>query len=613
MAGLLDGRVAIVTGAGGGIGRSVAEQLGAMGASVVVNDIGGAVDGSGASGGPAEDVATAIRESGGQAVANLESVVNMSGGENLVQCALDNYGKLDIVVTAAGILRDRMIFNMSEEEWDDVIAVHLKGTFTIVKHASILMRQQRSGRIVTFSSESGMIGFAGQANYGAAKSGIGGFTKVVARDLGKYGVTANCIVPRADTRMVATIPDSVKQQMAESGFDMGDPNASRAPADVAPMAGFLASDYAATVNGQVFLVHGGTIGLMSQPRIYRSIFNPGGGFSVPGVDKMASRHLLKGPGEFAPDAPNAGTLSEGDDSLDGKVAIVTGGGRGIGASVAKTLAAQGAKVVVNDIGADLDGSGGDIGPAAQVVADIKESGGEAVVSYDSVTEYETGENLVQTALDEFGRLDIVVTPAGILRDRMIFNMSEEEWDAVIDVHLKGTFNVVRHASVLFRQQKSGRIITFSSVSGLYGASGQANYGAAKDGIAGLTRVVAKDLAKYGVTVNSISPGAATRMTDSVPDSTRALRQKGQIAPPEGILTREAEDIAPVVAWLSSDAALGVTGQVFHVAGNLVGLMSNPETVKTMNKDGRWTVDEIAAMFPATLGMELLNPKPSEQE
>ena len=611
MADLLEGRVAIVTGAGSGIGKAVALQLGEMGAKVVVNDMGGAVDGSGESTGPAEETAAAIRAAGGEAVANTRSVTEMATGEGLVQQAIDEFGGLDIVVTAAGILRDRMIFNMTEEEWDDVIAVHLKGTFTLVKHAAILFRQQKSGRIITFSSESGLIGFAGQANYGAAKAGIGGFTKVVSRDLGKYGVTANCIVPRAQTRMIATIPDAIKEQLAASGIDMGPEGASMEPEDIAPMVGFLASDYADTVNGQIFLVHGGTIGLMSQPRIYRSIFNPPGRFDIRDIDKLAPAYLLKGAGDYAPETPSAGSLKEVEKALEGKVAIVTGSGRGIGAGVAKLLAAEGAKVVVNDIGASLDGVGLDETPAARVVAEIGEEGGDAVVSYDSVSEYAAGERIVQTALDNFGRLDIVVTPAGILRDRMIFNMSEEEWDAVIAVHLKGTFNVVRPASILFRQQQSGRIITFSSVSGLFGSSGQANYGAAKDGIAGFTRVVAKDLAKYGVTANSISPGANTRMTESVPDATRAMRRKGQMQPPEGILTRDPGDVAPMVAWLASDAAQGVTGQVFHCAGNTVGLMSTPATIKSMNKDGRWSVDEIATVFPSTLGHELANPRPPD--
>ena len=220
----------------------------------------------------------------------------MEGGEAIVQSALDSFGKLDIVVTCAGILRDRMLFNMTEQEWDSVIAVHLKGTFTVVKHAAILFRQQRSGRIITFSSESGLIGNSGQANYGAAKSGIAGFTKVVARDMGRYGVTANSIAPRANTRMTADIPSAASQIRAAQGVAAieGEEDLEAAdPDDVAPFTVFLASDYAANVNGQTFLVYGGVVSLMSQPRGERSIFNGEGRWDLEKLAPLARNYLTK--------------------------------------------------------------------------------------------------------------------------------------------------------------------------------------------------------------------------------------------------------------------------------------------------------------------------------
>ena len=296
MAEMLNGKVAIITGAGRGIGRGIAMKMAAEGASVVVVDPGVNVDGSGADTSVAGQVVEEIKAAGGNAVACMESVTTMDGGEKIVQTAVDSFGKLDIVVTCAGILRDRMIFNMAEDEWDDVIAVHLKGTFTVVKNAAILMRQQRSGRIITFTSESGLIGNSGQANYGAAKSGIAGFTKVVAKDMGRYGVTVNSIAPRASTRMIADIPGSAAEIRARSGVapisgeeDLADLN----PDHIAPFVCYLATDFAENINGQIFLVYGDTISLVSQPRPQKSIYEPEGTWDLEKLAPMARDVLTK--------------------------------------------------------------------------------------------------------------------------------------------------------------------------------------------------------------------------------------------------------------------------------------------------------------------------------
>ncbi len=298
--------------------------------------------------------------------------------------------------------------------------------------------------------------------------------------------------------------------------------------------------------------------------------------------------------------------------LEGRVAIVTGAGRGIGRGVALLMAEEGAKVVVNDYGVAVDGTQPSEGPAADVAEEIRAAGGTAVPNFDTVATVEGGENMIRQALDEFGRLDIIVCVAGILRDRMIFNLTEEEWDAVIAVHLKGHYCVTKPASIIFRQQRSGRIITFTSGSGLRGSSGQANYGAAKAGIAGFTRVVARDLGRYGVTCNSISPGAQTRMTATVPQSARQARESRGIASaprPAAVVERSPEQVAPMVAYLSTDDAWNINGQIFAVSGGTVSLLYHPTPFRTIFKDGTWTVEELRSVVPAQLMQSVENPAP----
>src|SRR5262245_21881483 len=285
--------------------------------------------------------------------------------------------------------------------------------------------------------------------------------------------------------------------------------------------------------------------------------------------------------------------------LEGRAAVVTGAGRGIGRAIAELLAAEGAAVVVNDLGGAVDGTGASRGAADEVVDAIRSRGGRAVASYDSVADFAAAERIVGTAVKEFGAIDILVNNAGILRDRMLFNMSEEEWDAVIAVHLKGTFNCTRHATRYMRERRSGRIISISSSSGVYGNSGQANYGAAKDGIAGLTRVVARDVGRYGITVNAVCPGAMTRMSATVPQTALAVRAERGLSTGLGerafpLQNFGPENVAPWVVWLATDAARNVNGQMFLVMAGMVSLLNYPAPLRTIFKDdGRWTPEEIA--------------------
>jgi NAD(P)-dependent dehydrogenase (short-subunit alcohol dehydrogenase family) len=293
--------------------------------------------------------------------------------------------------------------------------------------------------------------------------------------------------------------------------------------------------------------------------------------------------------------------------LEGKVAIVTGAGRGIGRGEALLLAQEGAAVVVNDLGGAPDGTGQSASPADDVVEEIRKAGGRAVANYDSVATMKGGENIVKAALDSFGRLDILVNNAGILRDRMVFNMTEQEWDAVIDVHLKGHFSTIKPAGVIFRQQRSGRIVNTGSSSGL-GNMGQANYAAAKEGIVGLTRTVARDLGRYGVTCNAIRPSAGTRLTLS-PEMEEARRraEAAGIRRGGGMPAQPPEAIAPLVVYLCTDAAQNINGRDFAVGGRHIGLYTIPTVEKAIYAPGEyWTLDELDEIFPRTVGAGLTN-------
>jgi NAD(P)-dependent dehydrogenase (short-subunit alcohol dehydrogenase family) len=282
---------------------------------------------------------------------------------------------------------------------------------------------------------------------------------------------------------------------------------------------------------------------------------------------------------------------------EGRVVIVTGAGRGIGRSHALEFASQGAKVVVNDLGGGVDGTGADTGPAAEVVAAIKDMGGEAVANGDDVSDFEGAKRLIDTAVSTFGGLDVLVNNAGILRDRMLINMTPEEWDAVIRVHLRGTYAPAHHAAAYWRERaKAGetndaRIINTSSASGIYGNAGQTNYGAAKAGIAAFTIIAALELGRYGVTVNAIAPGALTRMTENLGGGNRPEVKAGEFD------ARSPDNVAPLVVWLGSKESAGITGRVFNVSGGRISVAEGWHAGPGVDKGDRWDPAELGKVIP----------------
>jgi len=289
-------------------------------------------------------------------------------------------------------------------------------------------------------------------------------------------------------------------------------------------------------------------------------------------------------------------------ALDGRVAIITGAGRGIGREHALLFAAEGAKVVVNDLGGALDGSEQASSPAEEVVAEIRAMGGEAVANHDNVADWEGGQRLIQSALDAFGELHVLVNNAGILRDRVLVNLSEEDWDSVINVHLKGHFVPTRHAASYWRElAKAGQpvkaaIVNTSSTSGLLGNIGQSNYGAAKAGIAAFTVIIAEELGRYGVRANAIAPAARTRMTESTPGLSDHVVKPSDAAVFD---VWDPANISPLVATLAMEDC-EATGQVFFVQGGTVRKFQNWTMTESLEKDDRWTVSDLAQQLPTLL-------------
>ncbi|KAI9030129.1 hypothetical protein CLU79DRAFT_695494 [Phycomyces nitens] len=543
-----DGKVAIVTGAGGGLGKAYALFFSSRGASVIVNDLGSIKSENGESVKAADIVVAEIQKAGGQAVANYNSVED---GAKIVETAMKAFGRIDIIINNAGILRDKTFARMTDADWDIIQAVHVKGSYAVTHAAWPIMKKQKFGRIIMTASAAGIYGNFGQSNYSAAKLALASFSNSLAKEGAKDNIHCNTIAPMAASRMTETIlpPDIL---------------ASLKPEFVTPVVGYLCHENTED-NGGVYEVGGGFVSKLRWERSSGVVFKADETFtptavaakwdaigdfeqpeypsSVMDTDFMALLERAK-----AADANPTGEPL----SFAGQVAVVTGAGGGLGKAYAILLGKLGASVVVNDLGGSATGQGSDSRAADVVVDEIRKAGGQAVANYDSV---EDGEKVVETALKAFGRIDIIVNNAGILRDKSFIRMTEADWDLVHRVHLRGSYKVIKAAWPHFVKQSYGRIINTASAVGLYGNFGQTNYSSAKLGIVGLTKTLAIEGQRKNILVNVIAPNAGTRMTATV-------------MPPEMVEAFKPEYVAPLVAFLGHSSN-EETGGIFEVGSGWV--------------------------------------------
>ncbi|KAJ3016804.1 bifunctional hydroxyacyl-CoA dehydrogenase/enoyl-CoA hydratase fox2 [Thoreauomyces humboldtii] len=539
-----DDRVVIVTGAGGGLGKAYATFFGSRGASVVVNDLGASRTGDeGGNHRAADVVVDEIKKAGGKAVANYDSVED---GDKIVETALAAFGRVDIVINNAGILRDKSFARMTDADWDLIQSVHVRGSYKVAKAAWPHMQKQGFGRIINTASAAGIYGNFGQANYAAAKLALFGFSNTLAREGEKKNVRCNTIAPLAASRMTETV---MPPEML----------AALKPEFVVPLVAYLVHE-TTEETGSIFEVGAGFIAKLRWERSRGAVFKADSSFTPASVGAKWEQITNFDKPEYPTsimDTNWVGLLEEakalqtnpnpGELRFDGKVAVITGAGNGLGRAHALLFGKLGASVVVNDLGTGTKGEGGEQSAADKVVDEIIAAGGKAVANHDSV---EDGDKVVQTAIDAFGRVDIIVNNAGILRDKSFTRMTDNDWDLVQRVHLRGTYKVAKAAWPHMLKQKYGRIINTTSAVGLYGNFGQANYSAAKAGIVAFSNTLALEGARANINVNTIAPNAGTRMTATV-------------MPPEMVEALKPDYVAPLVAYLGHDSTTE-TGGIFEV-------------------------------------------------
>lgn len=522
--------VVLVTGAGSGIGKVYSQFYAKRGAKVVVNDV---------SAQAAQKVVDEIKAAGGQAVTAPGSVAE---GQVIVDAAVKAFGTVHVLINNAGILRDKAFKNMKDEDFDLVTLVHLKGAYSCTKAVWPIFRGQKFGRIVNTASAAGLYGNMGQANYSAAKMGLVGFTRTIAREGAKYNIKTNVIAPIAASAMTATVmPPEVLKGVR--------------PEFIASFVGVLTAKNGPETNGRIFELGAGFYSEVRYERAKGAIWRTGDDSFTPSA-VAAKWHEVQ---DFSQpqyplnseDGDMLGWLQQskklppnpqGSTKIDfkGKTVVITGAGAGLGRSYALMFAKLGGNVVVNDVNKEN---------AAKVVEEVKAAGGNAVAAVCSAEE---GEAIVKAGVDAFGTVHVLIANAGILRDKSFQNMDEKMWDQVISVHLRGTYKCAKACWPYFQKQKYGRIVTTASPNGLYGTIGQANYSTAKAAIIGFTKSLAIEGARANIQANCMAPRAGTAMTMTV-------------WPQDLVDAMSPDFVTPVVGYLASEQCSD-TGTLYETFG-----------------------------------------------
>ncbi|KAJ6513319.1 peroxisomal hydratase-dehydrogenase-epimerase [Mycena sanguinolenta] len=524
------GHTVVITGAGGGLGRTYSLLFASRGANVVVNDFNPEA---------AQKVVDQIVKAGGKAVTNSSSATD---GVAVIKSALDAFGGVSILINNAGILRDKGFKNMSDKEWDQIMEVHLKAAFACTKAAWPHFRKQKFGRVLNTASAAGLYGNFGQANYSAAKMALVAFTKTIAIEGAKYGIKSTVIAPIAASPMTETIMPP--EMLANLQPDL-----------VAPFVLAVCHPDGPDASGRIFEVGAGFVAEVRWERSQGAVFKPDSSFTPSAVKakwsdvtdfskatyaKHFQDHDIKGNLTIAQKLP-PNAQSSPEVRYDGKTVIITGAGAGLGRTYALMYAKLGANVVVNDVNEK---------GAQSVVDEIVKAGGKATAAVCSA---EDGETIVNAAVEKFGGVHVLIANAGILRDKSFSAMTEEEWDLVLKIHLRATYKCAKAVWPIFLKQKFGRIVTTCSPVGIYGNFGQANYSTAKAGLIGLTRTLAIEGKKYNILANSIAPMAGTAMTATIWTQ-------------EMMDTMKPDFIAPIVGYLSSADNEETSGCLFEVVG-----------------------------------------------